>query len=938
MYKFHQILISLTIFVRVITSKDLNYSVAEERGKDVFLGNVAVDADLRSAVTDEADFKTLRFNFLTQGYQYTSYFKIDEQTGDLKTAKNIDREEICVFSNECDIPLEVAASGIGVFFQKIKITVHIIDMNDNRPNFTSSILHLSISEASHAGSEFNIEGATDRDSLNYSVKSYRVDPPGTPFEAKFTRNLDGTSVVKLTISKALDREIHDNYQIQLIAIDGGNQTGSLTVNITVTDVNDNPPVFSKKSYNVTVQEDIALNKTILIVSASDLDIGKNGEITYRISSNQPINTQKLFSIEATSGELKVIGNLMYELNKPYQLIVEALDKGDQPRVSQAYVYVNVLDSENNPPIIKINLLSDTNMSRISEYANMGAVVAHVAVEDKDTGRNGLVTCSITSGYFQLQRLDVNEYKVIVQNPLDRELISEHYVSIYCRDVGSPPLDSRASFKVEVLDENDHSPKFTNEIYNASITENNNLDAVILQVNAGDLDSGINARITYHLHSDAGSSFSIHPDTGVIRTNKVFDREIKSEYKFRVFAVDGGKEPRSSTAVVVLTIGDVNDNAPQFTQTAFKATVQENLRPDANVTKVYATDRDFDMNGLVTFSMKYDKSIPFMVFPDGTIKTTAKLDRENISQYIFSVVARDQGNPPLSNTVDVTVMVGDANDNSPVITYPNASNDTITIPYAMRLNSVIAVLKAHDIDIGKNKELVYYIKSRNDSDFFNLNSRTGEIIIAKQLNEKNIDKYLLQIAISDQGTPRQTSLTKFFINVVLKNITSVTPLPQLEEQPYNVAIVVTVVVVTLVLSASILVTIFIIKRLDQQKKKYSGEVLVSGNKPPNPQVAQYIITDGKGSTYSAPGERIGVLCSYSPEPTLDKMSVSSQNTNIQVYNKSYYYHLYLMKRNSSYKIYLCYFSLTMTNKNPMKRLKLDFHMKAVTHDSGICPSL
>ncbi|CAC5389715.1 PCDHD1 [Mytilus coruscus] len=212
------------------------------------------------------------------------------------------------------------------------------------------------------------------------------------------------------------------------------------------------------------------------------------------------------------------------------------------------------------------------MAEVSEFANMGAVVAHVKVDDGDTGRNGIVTCQIQNNFFQLQRMEVKEYKVIVHQPLDREAKPEHMVSIFCSDVGSPPLNSSKNFVVQVIDENDQPPVFMKTTYTANIAENNNFNDVILHVSASDQDIGVNAEVAYRLHADSGQDFTIDSATGLIRANNTFDREKIDQYKFRVLAIDKGKQPLSSTCTVIVNIDDVNDNDPKFDKDVYHARV------------------------------------------------------------------------------------------------------------------------------------------------------------------------------------------------------------------------------------------------------------------------------------------------------------------------------------------------------------------------------
>jgi hypothetical protein len=130
------------------------------------------------------------------------------------------------------------------------------------------------------------------------------------------------------------------------------------------------------------------------------------------------------------------------------------------------------------------------------------------------------------------------------------------------------------------------------------------------------------------------------------------REKINQYKFRVVAIDKGREPLSSTCTVIVNIDDVNDNDPKFDKDIYNARVLENMPVDTNVTFVSAKDLDTGINGFVTYAMSPSTEVPFMVFPDGTIKTKDILNREKIPRYTFTVFATDQGNPPRQSSVNV----------------------------------------------------------------------------------------------------------------------------------------------------------------------------------------------------------------------------------------------------------------------------------------------
>ncbi|KAL3880626.1 hypothetical protein ACJMK2_032850 [Sinanodonta woodiana] len=812
------------IFVFDYSCQGIEYSVLEGKPAGTFIGNIRTDANLSSYV-DQQNFYQLRFNFLNQEGPQVKYFNISEENGDIFTASVLDREEICKFSSTCTFPFTVAAqSSIGPFFKKVSFTIKVEDVNDNTPAFSSSSMFVSLSESVVVGSSITVAGAIDGDSDNFSVVRYDILPDTSPFAAEFSKNLDGSSVVRIIVLSTLDRETKDNYQLQLVAIDGGipPKSGVLLVNVTISDVNDNRPIFSSSVYNVTVKEDFAINSTILRVTAIDLDAGDNGKIVYRLSPNQAEEIKSLFAIDATNGDLRVLKNFVYSAAGMYKIIIEASDLGLQPFTTQTLVQVYIEDVRNHPPRISVNLLSSGPYAKTSEYANDGTVVALIAVSDDDKGRNGIVNCSIESDFFLLQRLDVNEYKVIVSRSLDRERQDSHLVVVYCQDIGTPPLNSTENFTVKVLDENDNSPVFSKYVYEAAITENNKVNAVVTQVHADDQDIGLNGQIYYALDTNASKIFSVDSN-GLISSKVSLDREKTDYYRVEVFAIDGGSPSLTSSATIIVIVNDTNDNAPEFILPYYKFEIEENQPVDTFVGEVSAFDRDLSLNGVVSYNLNSDtqSDLPFVLLPDGKLKTKGRLDREVQSFYDFMVTAIDQGIPKrMHSSVNVTVKIKDKNDNIPVILSPLDNNDFILyVTISTPLQTPVYQIQARDADEGENARLIFQVVVRNDSSIFDVDN-SGQVFISRKMTESDAKLYCINISVSDCGLPPQKTILQLYLDVTARN-ENLTSVAQVGDDLHNqnLLIVLSVVLITAVLAATILVTICVIRRIDRKKPRF-----------------------------------------------------------------------------------------------------------------------
>lgn len=808
----------------LVTAADLTYTIYEDKPKDTPVGNIAQDYDFRSLMTME-DYNNLQYQILRTGNDVTKYFRLVNTTGQLLTTEPIDRDNIaqCVRLSKCVLSFDVAVASSGAFFRKLTIDVNVTDLNDNSPLFTRNVETVNFTENSAEGTAYSIPGATDKDAGNNTVKNYYIETGNVPFDVEMETYVDGSSFVKIVVKGLLDREKTGSYNIKIIAEDGGTpkRTGSIDVKINVLDSNDNSPKFAQPYYNVTLNEDTPLNTVFLTVSATDDDAGENGQVEYKLSANQKsLKIPQKFAVDHVSGNLSVIGQLEYIPNEDLSIYVDAVDKGSSRRSSKVLVLVNIYDSINSPPKIILNILHGDRVSmvaRITEYANVGFTVGllNVVETDYDTERNGKVDCISLNEFFGLERYDTYAYKAVVRQPLDRELKDRHEVKIVCRDNGSPPLNDTTTFTVEVLDENDNSPRFTQNTYFEKAAENNNVGDIVAIVKADDLDQAgtNNSKIVYKLAGTGGYQFWIDPDSGQIRANFVIDRENRSRFELQVIAEDLGSPRLSAVAQVSLSITDENDNRPVFSQPNYEFFVYENLPYNTSVDQLTATDKDERENGTIVFSFgnPVPSSFPFALYSDGNIKVIRSLDREIQSEYRFTVFAADQGNPSLTTSVTVTVNVLDQNDNPPVFVFPNNDNNTATIPLSSAPESVSVEIRATDRDSGDNGRVSYAIVGNNTGVFFMETFAGIGLVKVRRLPADNEPlTYSLEIKAEDSGSPRKATFHS--LNVIFKR--AVPP----EENRTNFIIAIVLGCCTIAISIVIVLIIYFIRRSDYRRQK------------------------------------------------------------------------------------------------------------------------
>ncbi|XP_034069106.1 protocadherin-17-like isoform X2 [Gymnodraco acuticeps] len=639
------------LWVQALTLKNLNYSVPEEQGPGTVIGNIAKDAGYGTMERGK------KSNFRVLENSAPHLVDVDPESGLIFTKQRIDRETLCRRNPKCQLSMEVFANDKEICMIKIDIQ----DINDNSPSFPSDHVNIDISENAAAGTRFPLTIAHDSDSGENGIKTYQVtrDDYNT-FSLDLKVRGDGTIYPELVVQRPLDREDQSHHTLLLTAIDGGEypRSGSMQINIRVTDSNDNSPVFEKSSYVIEILENSPAGKILIDLNATDQDEGSNGQVVYSFTGYASERIQDLFSIDPNTGVIKVQGEIDFEENPIIEFDVQAKDLGPNPIPGHCKITVKVLDKNDNSPIISF---VSVRQGAISEAAPPESVIALVRVTDKDSGRNGQLQCRVLGNVpFRLQENNDNFYTLLTDRPLDREMKDEYNVTIVARDNGIPSLNYTKSFTVNILDENDNAPRFTKTVYVLQVPENNIPGEYLGSVLAHDPDVGRNGTVLYSIlpsHIGEVSVYtyvSVNPTNGAIYASRSFNYEQTKSFEFKVQAKDGGSPHMESTSIVRVNVLDVNDNLPVIilpllqNDTA-EIPVPRNVGIGYIVATVKAVDHDHGESGHLTYEItEGNDDHLFEMDPVGGEVRTAHALWEEVAPVVELVVkVTDHGKPPLS---------------------------------------------------------------------------------------------------------------------------------------------------------------------------------------------------------------------------------------------------------------------------------------------------
>ncbi|EZA53077.1 hypothetical protein DMN91_003013 [Ooceraea biroi] len=491
---------------------------------------------------------------------------VDQATGEIKTRVPLDRETRPSYS-------------LVALPQSLRVVVKVLDENDNAPTFPVDHVDVEFPENSPRDAKRALPPAKDPDLGQYSTQRYDIVSGnyGDVFRLAQHRGRDGVLYLDLQNSGLLDREARSHYHLVIEALDGGTPPlrSRLHVNVTVQDVNDNPPIFNQTSYVSSVPENATVGTLVLAVNATDADAGENGRIEYSINRRQS-DREELFRIDPETGTVYVNKALDFESKDRHDLAIVARDRGAQPLEATAFLSVHVTNVNDNQPAITVNFLSNDKTPTVIESAQPGEFIARIVVSDPDSKNDSQakVTLSGGDGQFVLTTQDNIVFLVVIERPLDREEKSIYDLTVEATDTGVPPLKAVRTFRVIITDVNDNAPKFQQERYEAHLLEASEPGTSVLQVAASDPDEGRNSAIRFFLENTTW--FAIDETTGLITTVTHVDCEADPAPVLVVIASDSGCPALSSSATVRVTVHDLNDNEPIFEKPLYNTTVPEDM--------------------------------------------------------------------------------------------------------------------------------------------------------------------------------------------------------------------------------------------------------------------------------------------------------------------------------------------------------------------------
>ncbi|XP_030621297.1 protocadherin Fat 4-like [Chanos chanos] len=630
-------------------------------------------------------------------------------------------------------------------------------------------LGLDVNQLSHRKARIDVEG---------NSKRYCDINVGTG-ELTVAERIDREGLCRERTSCRLSCELVLEYPLELHHI-----------TLQIEDINDNSPVFPKDVIHLEISENADKGAKFRVNEAHDMDIGQNAVQSYILQKNDNF----VLSVNTKIGggryiELVLDKELDREQQQELSIILTAIDGGTPKRSGIVTIHVTVLDANDNAPVFS----QDVYKVRLPENSPIDTVVVTVNATDADEGPNGEVTYEfsrISETAKDLFVLDHLSGEVKIKGPIDFEEEAKYELLVEGKDGAGLSSDSKVI--IDITDVNDNAPGIYVRSLNSFIPENASPGTEVGIINVQDRDSVSNGQVRCSIQQNV--PFRLVPSIKnyySLVTTAELDRELVSDYNITITATDEGAPPLSSFKNIRLSVADVNDNPPAFEKPFYSAHVTENNKPGFSIGSVMATDPDQRQNGTVIYSLLpgevrgHPVSAVLSINGDtGVIHAVRSFDYEQFKSFKVLILARDNGSPPLSSNVTLTVFITDENDNSPQILYPSPERNsfymTEMVPKAAQRGSLVSKVIAVDADSGQNAWLSYRIVKATDPGLFNIGIHSGEIRTQRDISESDNMKQNLVVSVRDNGQPSLTASCAMFL-LISDNLAEV---PELKDMSYN----------------------------------------------------------------------------------------------------------------------------------------------------------
>ncbi|ELV09857.1 Protocadherin-23, partial [Tupaia chinensis] len=680
----------------------------------------------------------------------SSLFTIDPTTGIIYLTSSLSHLEPTSF-----VLVVSARDGGGLpAVTKADVTVHILQTSlapaeFERPKYTF-LVYEDVPEDSLVGTVKAREPLNSSEPVHYRISS---------------GDLDGMFSIHPWLGTIRTRQPLDHEAMPAAVLTVEAQLGgapaysSAEVNVTVLDVNDNAPAFLTASDEIWVSAATRLGAALYLAHAEDRDSGPNGCVRYALAGP----SAGCFTVHPELGVLSLNCSLAGHLPQRHVLTLLAQDLGVPPRASRMVLTVVVEAQERSPPLTFDHLLYRVD---VSESLPPRTLVLQTQASPLGPRRPApppryALQPGRASAAFGI-RADTGW--VYLRRQLDYEAVQTYSLKVLAwTPEDGPARNASASVIVRVLDDNDNAPAFLQDALFLKVQESSVPRGVIARVTALDTDSGRNGRLSYFLLSDR-EFFKMNPSTGELINWVALDREAGPHHQMTVLVRDHGSPPRNATMEVHVSVTDINDNRPAFPQCLpekeLHVKVLEGQPVNMLVTTVFAKDPDEGNNAEVIYSISPEGSSDHFKIDanSGEIRTTTTLSYDYRPFYKVTVIASDQGVPPLQGQAVINIQVIPLSKGRTIM---SQNIRHLVIPENLKPAKIMSLLKSPGhLHQHPGGELHFRIVADDKGGPFEIDSSTGDLFLSKELDYEAVSHYLFRVVTTDHSRSPPLSSTVF----------------------------------------------------------------------------------------------------------------------------------------------------------------------------------
>ena len=682
-------------------------------------------------------------------------FSIDSTSGSITVSGLIDFETLASYELLIQATNIIPAgdqSGSQPLSATAQLRIEIYDLNDNRPSLDPLLVIRSIVENTPIPITVQHFQCTDRDSGQNSEVALLVTTGNAVFYFNDDGNLlfNGTSTI-------------GTYSALVTCSDMGmpQQSSIAQVRLIILSENQHPPILPVSQYNITISEDQPIGECFYYIVATDADGNEtaDGQIRYTITPQNIL--MDVISIDPITGCLFLVTTVDIQTVTIYSYTVTATDGGSPSQSNSAALHLTINTAGNSLP----QFTQDHYVTAVSETFGFDQVIfTEISCTDPDpfdtiqyiilpSGSHELFFIHPTTGYLSIAN----------GRTLDFEVTDTHTLLVACMDTQN--ASATADLTVRVNPVNEDTPGLSTTI--TTVPETAYIGFLVTILSARDHDSGPDGEVRYDI-ADNTNVFALDPMTGRVILSSSLDYESgPRSYNLTVTAADLSETaPRTGTALLIVSVEDINDNAPSFANDMYKRNLSASSFLNAVVISINCTDNDADQNGGITYHILPNPPSTDLFSIDtnnGMITVSANLENRQVDNATFFITCRDNVHPVLSDTTLVAICIQEQNQHSPVF----ANNSyTMSIPETRQLLQPLLTVTATDNDTGPFGRITYSIESDPDQIFF-INSTTGTIMLLKQLNYESQVRHSFTVVATD-GLPdsinRRSASAMVTINV------------------------------------------------------------------------------------------------------------------------------------------------------------------------------